>query len=137
MKINFDDIENGFLFTSMGPDSGNTVTLNKETGEMYYQSEYGDSDELPDDIDDDVLIDLPDKNELELGKRLVFRFVSAFMPEKIDKVKEIFSKKGAYATFKELLECEEILDEWHVYENEARRKALKEWCEDNDIEVSD
>lgn len=103
---------------------------------MYYQSDYGDSDELPEDIDDDKYIELPDKNELDLGKRLVFRFASAFMPEKMDKVEEIFSRKGAYARFKDLLEYEGKLDEWHAYENEAQKKALKEWCEDNSIKIS-
>jgi len=136
MKINFDEIENAFLFMNMGQSHGNTVILNKETGEMYYQSEYGDSDELPEDIDDDKYIELPDKDELGLGKRLVFRFISEFLPEKMDKVEEIFSRKGAYARYKDLLEYEEKLDEWHAYENEAEKQALKEWCEDNNIEVS-
>ena len=78
----------------MGPGYGNSVHLNKETGEMYYQSEYGDSDELPEDIGDEKYIEIPDKNELNLGKGLVFLFVSTFIPEKIDKVEEIFSRKG-------------------------------------------
>ena len=136
MKIEFDEVENAFNFISMGPGYENSAILNKETGEMYYQSEYGDSDELPEDIDDEKYIELPDKNELNLGKRLVFRFVKAFMPEKIDKVEEIFSKKGAYARFKDLLEYEGKLDDWYAYENEAQTKALKEWCEDNDIEIN-
>ena len=136
MKIKFDEIENAFLYTNMGSDYENSATLNKETGEIYYQSDLGDSDELPEDIDDDKYIELPDKNDLNLGKRLVFQFVMEFMPEKLNKVEEIFSRKGAYARYKDLLEYEEKLNEWYAYENEAQAKALKEWCEDNDIAIN-
>lgn len=134
MKIEFDEVENAFLFVCMGPGHVNSVILNKETGEMYYQSEYGDSDELPEDINDEKYIELPDKSELNLGKRLVFQLVKKFMSEKMDKVEEIFSKKGAYARYKDLLEYQGKLNEWYAYENEAQTKALKEWCEDNNIE---
>ena len=135
MKIDFGEIENAFLFMSMGPNYGNTVVLSRETGEMYYQSNYGDSDELPEDIDDDKYIELPDKNELDLGKQLALRFVTAFMPEKIDKVLEIFNRKGAYARYKDLLEYEGKLDKWYAYENEAQERALKEWCSSNNIDI--
>ena len=136
MKIEFDEVENAFMYMNMDPEYGNSVILNKDTGEMYYQSVYGDSDKLPEDIDDEKYIKLPDKSTLNLGKRLVFQFVKAFMPDKIDKVEEIFRKKGAYARYKDLLEYEEKLHEWYTYENEAQTKALKEWCEDNNIDIN-
>ena len=56
----------------------------------------GDSDELPDNIEDSKkYIEIPHKNELDLGKNLVMRFVIEFMPDDIYRVENIFKRKGA------------------------------------------
>jgi hypothetical protein len=75
MAILFDDIENAFLFVSMDQKFMHNAYLCKETGQIFYTSELGDSDELPEDIDDtEKYITIPHKNDLELGKALVFEF---------------------------------------------------------------
>ena len=136
MKIRFDDIENAFLFTSMGSMSENQAILCKETGEIYYISEMGDSDALPDDVDEsDKYIEIPHKNELNLGKNLVSQFVSERIPEEIVNVEKIFRKKGAYSRFKALLEQKGLLDQWHDYGNSRQSEALREWCKDNKIDI--
>ncbi|MBW2663084.1 MAG: hypothetical protein JRD93_14090 [Deltaproteobacteria bacterium] len=138
MKIRFDDIENAFLFTGMGSMSENQAILCKETGEIYYISEMGDSDDLPDDVDEsDKYIEIPHKNELDLGKNLVSKFVSEYIPEEIVKVEKIFRKKGAYSRFKALLEQKGFLDQWHDYENRRQSEALRKWCKDNKIDIVD
>ena len=138
MKIRFDDIENAFLFTSMGSMSENQAILCKETGEIYYISEMGDSDNLPDDVDEsDKYIEIPYKNELDLGRNLVFQFVSKHIPEEIVKVEKIFRKKGAYSAFKTLLEQKGLLDQWHDYEDSRQSEALRKWCKDNKIDIID
>lgn len=76
MSIKYDDLENAFLFVNMQPPCTNTAILNKETGETYYESGYGDSDELPEDIEDEKYIEVPNKNDLKLGRNFVFEFVS-------------------------------------------------------------
>ena len=136
MKIRFDDIENAFLFTSMGSMYENQAILCKETGEIYYISEMGDSDNLPDDVDEsDKYIEIPHKNELNLGKNLVSHFVSERIPEEVVNVEKIFRKKGAYSRFKALLEQKGLLDQWHDYENSRQSEALREWCKDNKIDI--
>jgi len=137
MKIRFDDIENAYLFISMSDMSDNSAILNRETGEIYYISELGDSDELPDDVDDpDKYIDIPDKYALDLGKRLVFQFVEGNIPEEIARVEKYFRQRGAYSKYKSLLEQKGLLDQWHKFEDDKRKKALIEWCKDNGIEIS-
>ncbi len=136
MAISFDDIENAFLFVCYGPPHSHYAYLNKETGEIYYTSDMGDSDILPDDIEDEKYITLPDKYELNLGKTLVFEFTSQFLPEESEKVYSIFGHKGAYSRFKDLLERKGKIDEWYKYEDERQKKALKEWCHDNGIKVT-
>ncbi len=138
MKIRFDDIENAFLFASMQSTFGNQALLSKTTGKFYYISEFGDSDELPDDIEDsDDYIEIPHKDEFDLGKQLVFQFVSEHLPGEIDRVSQIFRRRGAYSRYKDLLDQKGLLDKWHKYEDNIRSKALREWCSENNIELID
>ena len=53
----------------------NEAYLDQQSGKIYWHSEFGDNDEeLPDDIDDEKYILIPDKIELDLGKPLVLDF---------------------------------------------------------------
>ena len=105
MAFSFDDIENAFFFVSMDQQYMHNAYLCKETGEISYTSEMGDSDELPDYIDDpDKYITIPHKNKLDLGKALVIEFTSEYLPEDLDTVYSIFRRKGAYSRYKDLLE---------------------------------
>jgi hypothetical protein len=136
MTVSFDDIENAFLFVSMDQQGMHNAYLCKETGQMFYTSEMGDSDELPEDIDDpEKYITIPHKNNLELGKALVIEFTSKYFPEELDRVYSIFRRKGAYSRYKDLLERKGFLNEWYKYEDERQKAALKAWCMENGIEI--
>ena len=138
MKIRFDDIENAFSFVSMQGMFGNEALISKTTGKIYYISEFGDSDELPDDTENsDDYIEIPHKNEFDLGKQLVFQFVSEHLPGEIDRVSQIFRRRGAYSRYKDLLDQKGLLDKWHKYEDNIRSKALREWCAENNIDLID
>ncbi len=96
----------------------------------------GDSDEIPEDIDDlDKYITIPHKNDLELGKALVIEFTSEYLPEELERVYSIFRRKGAYSRYKDLLENKGALEDWYKFENERRKVALEEWCQENNIEI--
>ena len=136
MSLSFDDIEGAFFFVSMDQMFIHNAYLCKETGQIFYTSEIGDSDELPEDIDDsEKYIAIPHKNELDLGKALVFEFTSTYLPEELDTVHEIFRHKGAYSRYKDLLERKGALEDWYNFENERQDQALKEWCRENNIEI--
>ena len=112
-----------------------SVYLCKETGRTFYTSEMGDSDELPDDIDESKYISIPYRNDLDLGKNLVIEFVSEFLPEELDRVYSIFRRQGAYSRYKELLSERGLLDKWYKFEDERQKAALKNWCAENGIEI--
>ena len=136
MTVSFSDIEDAFFFVSSDQQFMHNAYLCKETGEMFYTSEMGDSDELPDDIDDaDKYITIPHRNELDLGKALVIEFTTEFLPEELDRVYSIFRRKGAYSRFKDLLESKGVLEDWYEFENKRQTEALKEWCDENNIDV--
>jgi len=132
--MKFQDIEMAYDFVSFGQQFMNHAYISRKTGETYYVSELGDSDELPDDIDDpDIYIAIPDKRELNLGKNLVFDFVSQYLPNDYDQVSDIFRSSGAYSRYKDLLERRGLLNDWHAFEEDAKKKRLMAWCKENDI----
>ena len=135
--MKFHDIENAFMFVSMAPQFENSAILSKVTGEIYYVSSIGDSDELPDDVEDaDKYTEIPHKNDLDLGKALVLEFVSEHLPGDFQEVTRIFNRKGAYGRFKQLLESKGLLEQWYAYEERKQETALREWCAANGIEVA-
>ena len=74
-------------------------------------------------------------SRLDLGKSLVFQFVSENLPGDLDQVERIFRKRGAYSRFKDLLERRNLLEQWYNYETDETSKALRAWCQKNKIEL--
>jgi hypothetical protein len=137
MPVNFNDILEAFQSVSMGGMGEHQAFLSRQSGKVYWQSENSDDlDELPDDLEENEdYIQIPDKRELDLGKPLVLDFASEFLPDDFNHVRQIFSKRGAYARFKDLLVHRAVLDQWYEFEAKAEEKALREWCKVNSIEV--
>ena len=139
MALKFKDVMAAFEFGDMGSDVESCSYLCRETGANYMKSDYHDfEEELPDDTDDKTkYIVMPDKRDLDLGKRLVLRFASENLEDEFDAVYDIFRKKGAYGRFKDLLIRTKKLEAWYAFEAKATEEALREWCEDNDIKLED
>ena len=137
MTHKFSEIEGAFDFVASGSMYTHEALLNTETGEVYYRSHMADIDEFPEDTEDDKYINIPHKNELNLGKDLVFRFAAQNLPEKLDEVERIFIRGGAYSRYKNLLERAGQLDEWYEFENAETEKTLREWCAEQKIELED
>jgi hypothetical protein len=136
--ISFSDIQDGFLFVSSAPYGEHSALLCKDTGEILYRSEMGGIDEIGDeDRDWDKWIGIPHRNDLDLGQRVVFEFVEMRMPDEYGRVEHIFRKRGAYGRFKDFLESKGQLEGWHDFENQREEQALRQWCEENEIELSD
>ena len=135
MTLDFDDIENAFIFASMNGGFQNSAILDIESGHIYYTSDVGDSDELPDDIDDPIkYIDIPNQQDLDLGQSLVFDFVARFLPNETDTIYSFFRRKGAYSRFKDFLEQKGFLENWYEFEEKQRIETLKKWLQENNIQ---
>ncbi|MDT8443599.1 MAG: UPF0158 family protein [Desulfuromonadales bacterium] len=134
--MTYGTIEEAFLFVSSAAPFECNAVVHRKTGETFYASLMAGYDELPDDLDEsDDYIGIPHKNDLDLGKPLVMDFVRSRCPEEIDRVLMIFSRRGAYGKFKDLLEQKALLDEWYVFEQQRTRQALLHWCEENSSEL--
>jgi hypothetical protein len=139
MRVSLKDIREAFEFVSAGGGDEHQAFLCKQSGKLYWHSELCDDlDKLPGDIDDnEKFLQIPDKKELDLGKPLALDFAREFLPGDIDDVRQFFSRRGAYARFKDLLHRRGSLDQWYDFEAKAEERALREWCDLNSIEVSD
>lgn len=140
MSVKFGDVQLAFDFVSSGGLGENRAILDTQTGRLYWHTEIGDNfeeDELPEDLDDERYIEIPHKNELNLGKALVFDFVRQFLPDDYDDVRDIFRRRSAYGHFKAMLMRRGALDRWHDFSAKAEYAALRAWCADNAIELVD
>ena len=136
-SVKLDDLMLAFHFVSTAGPFDNCAYISRSTGRIHWVSDFdGTEEDLPDDLEDSAqYIEVPHKNDLDLGKRLVFKFVNQALPSSIDEVGEIFHRKGAYSRFKNLLERMDRLDDWHRFQDDATVLALRQWCEDEGIEL--
>ena len=137
--VDYDDLESALMWVSDGGLGGNQAYVALDTGKIYWTSEYNDvevEEDRPDDLEtSDRYVMLPHKNELDLGRDLVQRFVTELLPKHSDEIDSMFCRKGAYARFKNFLDAKAKLDEWHRFEAEAQEDVLRAWCSDNGLEM--
>jgi len=136
MIIEFKEIEEAFDFVSFAQMCEHQAFLDRESGKIYWYSEFGDNEEeLPENLDNEKYIEIPHKKELGLGKGLVFDFAYEQLPNETQEIELIFSRKGAYSKFKALLERKGVIDKWYKFESTAQEKALRAWCRENTIKI--
>ena len=128
MPVSFSDLQLACEFVSGGGMGENEAYLDRQSGKIYWHSEFGDNDEeLPDDIGDEKYISIPGKRELDLGKSLASDFAREFLPDDYDEVRHIFSRRGAYRRYKDLLVRRDALERWYDFSNKAEVATLREW----------
>lgn len=115
----------------------NAAYVCRASGRIWQVSDFDDAgEEPPDDIGDDSLyLGVPNKNELDLGRRLALRWCAQRLPEHYERVRGFFAARGAYAQFKNLLDEVDLLDDWHAFEARGVEDALRAWAADNAIEL--
>ena len=86
MRVSLKDILEAFEFVSADSTGEHQAFLCRQSGKVVWYVEYSDDElsELPDDIDDrEKYVQIPDENELDLGKPLVLEFVRQTQPSEI------------------------------------------------------
>ena len=131
--VSYQDLEAALNWSSSGAPFENTAIISRQTGEVFFKSMSGYTDEeLPEDIDDGTMyVAVPHKNDLDLGRELVFDFIESESPSHIGIVAAFFRQRGAYSKYKTFLERESLLDKWYKFESEASRKALLRWASEH------
>lgn len=111
-SVKLDEIEKTVMFASSDPMFDNVAWVRRATGEvLWHCDEIEDFDPVPEDIDvGDRYVAIPDKRDLGLGTPLVLAFARTYLPEQLEQVQAMFTRPGAYARFKDLLERHDSLD---------------------------
>ncbi len=134
--MKFEDLELAFHFIDAHGGYDCEVWISRSTGEVFYGSDATGIHEVPEDLlESDEYVRMPDRFELDLGKNLVWEFVEREIPGLRPRVREIFSRRGAYGRYKDFLQQLGLLDRWFRFENEKIRETLLRWCEEQGIPV--
>lgn len=139
-RVKYEDLSAAFDFVSFGAPFEHRAFVSLDTGAVHWIAETGviDEEELPDDLEEsDRYLEVPHKNELELGRTLVLRFASEELPRRFATIEGFFRRRGAYPRFKDLLASEGCLERWYAYEADATERALRDWCAANDIQLDE
>ena len=136
-NVYLSELLDSFEWVSAGGPFENTAYVSRQTGRIFWDTDAaGPDEELPEDVEDGTLyVCVPHKHDLDLGQRLVFRFLDVNAPDAYDQVRGYFSKRGAYARYKDFLERRGLLQAWYSYEQQATEAALREWANSEDLEV--
>jgi hypothetical protein len=137
--VYFSELLDAFEWVSAAGPLENSAYVSRQTGRIFWDTDSGDlEEELPEDVADGTLYAcVPHKHDLDLGQRLVFRFVEQNAPDAYDQVRGYFSTRGAYARLKDLLERRGLLEAWYAYEEEACESALREWAESEGLHIDE
>ncbi|MCD4748615.1 MAG: hypothetical protein K8R59_04500 [Thermoanaerobaculales bacterium] len=136
--MKFSDVEEAFHFVSAHGQFEASAYVSRKTGETFCVSDNLEEEELPEDLfESDDYAEIPHKNDLDLGRVLVYRFIDGTVPDHSGEVREIFSRRGAYGRYKSFLDRKGLLDGWHRFEEQETQRALREWCGDVGISLDD
>ena len=139
-KVSLSDLEDAHLWVNAGSPGEMEAFIEIATGRIFMRSAHADlSDEMeiPEDIDDRKrYLEIPSSRDVDLGRSVLIEFVERYLPADADLVRSYFQRSGAFRRSKDLLEHRGKLDEWHAYENEIVKTALKEWATENGFDVT-
>jgi hypothetical protein len=82
-------------------------------------------------------IALPHMYELNLGNRLVERFINMLPDKEANEVERSFRGRGAYSKMKSTLDQLGLLESWFFYSEYKTICALVEWANSEDILITD
>lgn len=132
----FDEIHDAFFFVSSDTYGMNRALLCLDDGKIYFQSEIGEINELDEEeFDCDRFIEIPHKNDLNLGSNLALEYAVQNLPDDLALVDGIFRSRGACSRFKDLLEHRGLLQSWYDFQSHREEEALRQWALENDIEL--
>jgi len=137
--VEFSELIDALEFAGFDGGFEHRAYVDRMTGKIYCVSdEFESEEELPEDLEEsDRYLAVPDKKELDLGRRLVDRFIHERLPGDVEQVRDFFQRKGAYSRLKDLLADRGALQQWYDFEQAETKAALRAWCEENGIEVAD
>jgi hypothetical protein len=124
----------------MVEDGGGTVTamVSRETGMIHLlNDEYMDEEApLPSDSGgNERYVPVPPAGTLGIGDGLILRFAATHLADDQDTVRDLFRDRDTEG-FARLLEERGAGDAWDRFHKEVTRNALRQWCEENGLQLA-
>jgi hypothetical protein len=137
VPVTADTLDQALEWSSSSASGDNVALISRTTGEVFFKAMPGEyQEELPKDIEDETAyLAVPHKNDLDLGRELVFDFAQTLSPAHSQIIESYFRQRGAYAKFRSLLERESLLESWYAFEATAKQKALEAWAFENGVVI--
>jgi hypothetical protein len=138
-RVDLNELMEALEFVSSVVTVDAAAYVSRETGAVYFVgTDMEPEDGAPADLEtSDRYVAVPSKRDLDLGRPVVLRFAEAHLPGHYEAILSDFSRPGAYARFKELLEARGQLATWYEFENQAQDDALRGWCAAEGFELAD
>lgn len=138
MMVKFPDLLAAFSFVDSDEHRGNQAFIDRSTGAIYWKlDEVELEEEIPEGVDLDDCLEIPNAHDLGLKKPTVLAFADAHMPDDYEEIRDIFSHRGAYRRFRALLIRRGALDRWYAFYDAAEKAALRAWCDEEGLEVTE
>ena len=134
-RVSIGELEDALMWTSTSPEFYCRALISLDDGRIWLRNVDGWVEgDAPDEGAD--YLEVPHKNDLDLGRELALRFADDAAPRHVaDDVYDAFRRKGAYRRFKDLLDRHDLLEAWYEYERRATIDALERWAAENGLVV--
>jgi hypothetical protein len=137
VPADIDELLEAIEWVSAGADFRNAAYICRNDGRTFWiGGDVEQIDDMPKDIEDGSLyLALPSKQQLGLGMPLAMRFTEEYLASDLREVRAIFSRRGAYQRFKDLLERRNRLEDWYRFESSEGRRAVATWAREHGFEA--
>ena len=134
--ISRDDLHLAVEFVTGGQVHGAAAYVDRHTGAILFHGD-GMEEPLPDDIDNEQrYLPVPSRKELGLGRNDALAFTEEHAPQLLDRAEAIFSRAGAFQSFKVLMHDAGLLPQWYAHQDARLWEALEEWAEEHDVQLA-
>ena len=132
----YDAIEDAFNFISSGQPGDRSAMVHRVTGKVYLASVEAGFDQTPPEAvtDPDYLL-IPRRQDLDPGKGMILAFFNSHAQSEVPQVKAIFTRSGAFRNVKDLMRRLQLLDLWHLYQEQQIEALLRKWCLDKGLSL--
>lgn len=129
--MSYDTIEDAFNYISEGQPGDRRAMVHRVTGKVFLESKF---DKIPAEFenDPDYLL-IPSRQDLDPGKELILEFFNSHAQSEVPQVRAIFNRSGAFRNVKALMRSLQLLDLWHLYEEQQIEELLRKWCQDKGL----
>lgn len=134
--MSYDSIEDAFNFISSGQPGDRSALVHRVSGKVFLASVTAGFDQAPAEAaNDPVYLPLPRRQDLDPGKGLILAFFNDHAQTEVPQVKALFTRSGAFRNVKDLMRRLQLLDLWHLYQEQKIVERLRQWCLDKGLSL--